>query len=106
MDSLGVINYIGPILYNLAQVIVIFASIVLFFKRKDLLSGLMVLSVIASLGFTLFNLFWFYFSTPESSESMFRVQGILNVLGGLSQIMFAITLFLVVLQITKSKKEE
>ncbi len=99
MESYSILYSIAPVLYGIAQIILLFASIVLFIRKKNLISVIILFSAAVSIFLMILNWAWIYFG--PLSEGGLTARGIINIFGGLAHILFAIGFFLLILQFYK-----
>lgn len=101
MEGLPILNTIGGILLYFAKLVVLMASIIAFYKKRNTGSFLLLIGSIAIILADILGIFLIIYAGNTSVMEVVKYTGINSIISAITYIIFALGLLLFIIQIVK-----
>lgn len=104
MDTydLPVLQMVGSAITGLAYLLLLVGTVIVFVKRKDLGSGLLLAGSLASFICYIISYLGIIWASGAGVDTLLKAQGILSVISGLAYLIFAMGMVVLGLQLRKN----
>ncbi|WP_411031024.1 hypothetical protein [Spongiimicrobium sp. 3-5] len=100
-ENIPVLLSVGSFLHAVGQLLLLVISVILFLKQKSFASILMLLGISFSVLFGIGGFVMLTLASKTGPEAILRIQGIFSIINGISHLVFAIGVLLLILTVIK-----